>query len=131
VNQILLCHCSPFKNRDSILAQGILPHKPTEDGNYVAMDDFLCDQPRGIYVTPVESSIWKGGNGQDQWTLPYCGPISPDPEFPGYSLYFGGPAKYHRSGRPPEDDESYYPDLICMVIPDAVPPEALTLKVAE
>lgn len=84
-------HASFPDVRDSILAQGLTPHKPTEDGRYIDVE-YLEDQPRGVYLHAPEFGRsadpwgWCGGYVgpfQDSWLAAYCGPLIEDPIIDG------------------------------------------------
>src|SRR5688572_22880506 len=76
-------HASDRSNRESIKEKGLIPHHPTQDGNYTDADPFelIHEQPRGVYVYPLEDDpgaqySWHWYD--DQWVVEYDGPVLDD-----------------------------------------------------
>jgi len=54
--QITGYHVTSPDREESIVIKGLLPHKPSEDGNYQTHWS-LDEQPRGVYVTLVRPAL--------------------------------------------------------------------------
>lgn len=80
MTSIVLRHATTSTDRlTSIQKQGLVPHKPTEDGNYTfdGWSVLLADQPRGVYAMPVGQFTWPEGYVVE---FAYCGPFLLDPK---------------------------------------------------
>jgi hypothetical protein len=74
VSPILLHHSTPERNVEAIKREGLKPHQPAKDGNYVGALG-LDKQPRGIYAYPDGFTLW---SNRHVFTFCYCGPLLRD-----------------------------------------------------
>lgn len=81
-----LVHVSKDKNKAGIEKLGLVPHKPTEDGNYVGeVDPEICAQPRAVYVCldngADDRDRWRVWYKEDVWVFPWIDQMEMDPWF--------------------------------------------------
>ena len=89
---MLLYHESPVRNRESILERGLLPRRPTWDGNWRSL--WFCAlllpiygwglvlQPRAVYAWSKDPRPWmtkqRRRPRRDLWVFDYDGPVERD-----------------------------------------------------